>query len=209
MTKIVIFGATGRLGSRVATEATSRGHEVTAVVRSSTELSTASNAVIGDSTSPEFVRDLSRDADALVSTVGGPDKTIYVRTAQTLVETLTPFGDIGPRIIHSGGAGSLLDAGGHRIVDSPTFTPSFRDEALGQSAALDYYRNSNSVTWTYISPALNFAPGERLGHYRTGDDHPVFDEHGLSSISFEDYAIALIDEIERPSHLDTRFTVGY
>ena len=209
MTKIVIFGAAGRLGSRVANEATSRGHEVISVVRSFIKSSNGATIVIGDSTSKEFVLGLSRDADALVSTVGGPDKSIYVRTAHTLVETFAEPGAILARIIDSGGAGSLLDANGTRIVDSPSFSPSVREEALGQSAALDYYRNSSGVTWTYMSPALNFAPGERLGHYRVGIDHPVFDEHGVSSISYEDYAMALIDEIERPNHLDTRFTVGY
>ncbi len=82
--------------------------------------------------------------------------------------------------------------------------------AVGGAAALDFYRNSHGVTWTYMSPPPGrFAPGERLGHYRTGTDWPVVDREGNARISHEDYAVALVDEIESPSHLNARFTVGY
>lgn len=107
-------------------------------------------------------------------------------------------------------AGSLLNADGIRFVDAPGFPGEFRAEVLGQAAALDFYRASAGVRWTYLSPPPgNFAPGERLGHYRTGAEHPVTDDQGHYGISYEDYSIALIDEIENPAHLNMRFTVGY
>jgi uncharacterized protein len=206
---IVVFGAAGRLGHRIVAEASSRGHAVTSVVRESEARSVSASVVAGDSTSEGSVRALAGGADVLVSAVGGPDKTIYLRTAQTLVETLRPMRS-APRIIHSGGGGSLLDADGVRFVDAPGFPPELREEVLGQAAALDFYRASTGVTWTYMSPPPgNFAPGERVGRYRVGTEHPVTDEHGNFGISFEDYAVALVDEIETPAHLNSRFTVGY
>jgi putative NADH-flavin reductase len=146
----------------------------------------------------------------MVSAVGGSDKSVYLDTARTLVESLAPLGETAPRIVHSGGGATLLDAEGVRFADKPGFPPELLDEVLGQAAALDYYRASTGVTWTYLSPPPgDFAPGERLGHYRIGDEHPVTRPDGTFGISYEDYAIALIDEIETPAHLNARFTVGY
>ncbi len=217
MSTIVIFGAAGGLGSRLVTEAVSRGHQVRAVVRDTgavpgrvDDSSDRVSVIAGDGTSAESVRALAPGADVLVSAVGSRDTTVYLRTARTLVETLAPMGADAPRIIHSGGGASLLNADGVRFADTPDFPVALRAEVLGQAAALDYYRASTGVTWTYLSPPpANFAPGQRLGHYRTGSEHPVTDEQGNFSISYEDYAIALVDEIENPAHLNTRFTVGY
>ena len=104
----------------------------------------------------------------------------------------------------------MLNAEGVRLVDTPDFPNHLRDEVLGQAAALDFYRTSRGVTWTYMSPPPgSFSPGERLGHYRTGTEWPVVDENGVAKISYEDYAMAIIDEIESPSFLNARFTVGY
>lgn len=154
---------------------------------------------------------MSSGADVLVAAVGGPDKTVYLRTAQTLIEIVAamPFAN-RPRIIHSGAGGSLLNDAGVRFVDTPDFPAAIREESLGQAAALDFYRVSTDAAWTYVSPPPgNFAARERLGHYRVGGDHPVTDDQGEFGISYEDYAMALVDEIESPAHLDARFTVGY
>lgn len=213
MSKIVLFGADGKLGARVIAEANSRGgHRLTAVVRerqTDSALLAGTEVRVGDAADPALVGDLANGADVLVSVVGGPDKTIYLRVAQNLVATVARMADAGPRILHSGGSGSLLDADGNRFVDEAGFPEGVRQEALGQSAALDYYRTSEGVTWTYMSPASNFAPGERRGTYRLGKDHPVVGADGVSRISYEDYAVALVDEIENGAFLNTRFTVGY
>lgn len=211
MASIVIFGAGGRLGSRIVAEAAGRGHQVTAAVTGpSAQLAEGVHMTAGDITRPAAVHQLAAGADVVVSAVGGADKSVYLRAARTLVTALTEMGDGAPRIIHSGGGGSLLGEDGVRYVDAPGFPEAAREDSLGQAAALDYYRSVAGVTWTYLSPPPgNFAPGERRGTYRTGDDHPVVDADGRSAISYEDYAMALVDEIEVPRHLNARFTVGY
>lgn len=100
---------------------------------------------------------------------------------------------------------------GQRFFDSPSFPDEYRPYAIGQIQALDaYFALSGEVTWTYLSPPpAHFAPGERLGRYRTGLDHPVTGQDGQARISYEDYAAAVVDEIENPRHLNRRFTVGY
>ena len=182
---IVVFGAGGRLGRRVVSEAASRGHDVIGMVRrvTSAELPDGVEMVEGDATSLGSVRPLAESADVLVSAVGGVDKSLYLQVATTLVAAVQERGDSAPRIIHSGGGGSLLDGAGTRFVDTPGFPEAIRAEVLGQAAALDYYR--------------------------VGGDHPVMDAEGGFGISYEDYAVTLVDEIERPRHLQERFTVGY
>lgn len=176
----------------------------------SDELPDGVDVVKGDATTLDSVRALAESADVLVSTVGGPDKSVYLQVAGTLVVAARERGDSAPRIIHSGGGGSLLDGAGTRFVDTPGFPEAIRDEVLGQAAALDYYRTTTDVDWTYMSPPPgNFEPGERTGIYRVGGDHPVVDTDGGYGISYEDYAVALVDEIEHPRHRRERFTVGY
>ncbi len=106
---------------------------------------------------------------------------------------------------------SLLNDDGVRFFDLPGFPEDYKPDALGQFQALDAYRAlGDDVTWTYLSPPpVHFAPGERTGRYRTGLDRPVVGDDGHACISYEDYAVALVDEIENPRHLNRRFTVGY
>ena len=212
MAEVVVFGAGGRLGRRVAAEASSRGHRVIGVVHGvpSVPVGEDVEVVTGDVTDLGAVHRLAESADVLVATVGGPDKSLYLRAAHALVAAAESLGDRAPRIIHSGGGGSLLDAHGTRLVDTPGFPEALRPEVLGQAAALDYYRTISDVDWVYISPPPgNFEPGMRTGRYGTGDDHPVVDAQGRFGISYEDYAIALVDEIDHPRHHRQRFTVGY
>jgi hypothetical protein len=214
MVKIVVFGATGKLGSRVVAEAANRSrHQITAVVRdmpSDHMWSDGIRVTVGDAADHASVAELAVDADALICVVGGPDKSIYLRAAQNLVATVAGMGVAAPRILHSGGGRSLLDADGNRYVDKPGFPEAALPDSLGQSAALDYYRTRKDATWTYMSPPPNnFAPGERRATYRTGHDYPVFDSTDGFGISYEDYAMALVDEIENGRFLNMRFTVGY
>jgi putative NADH-flavin reductase len=214
MANIVVFGAAGKAGRLITGEASRRGHHVTAVTRSSASPAKLSRGVVpalGDPTSPASVEALATGADALVVAVGGSDVSVWLRAAHTLVETLRKLPGKSPRIIHMGGGASLLTPEGGRILDAPGFPEAFRASAAGQADALAYYRQAESpVTWTYVSPPpVHFAPGRRTGHYRTGSDHPVVDADGKSSLSYEDFAVAVVDEIERGQFQNARFTVGY
>lgn len=214
MTRIAVFGAAGRAGSRIVAEAAARGHQVMAVARdigALTALPDGVRAVAGDATDPHTVAALAKDADVLVLTVGSPDAALYTDAVAAAVAAVRALAPAGPRIIHMGGGSSLLNDDGVRFFDAPGFPEEFRPHAIGQIRALDaYLALDESVTWTYLSPPpVHFAPGERTGHYRTGLDHPVTGEDGQAHISYEDYAAALVDEIENPRHLNRRFTMGY
>ncbi|MFF2514439.1 NAD(P)-dependent oxidoreductase [Streptomyces sp. NPDC058086] len=214
MSRIVVFGAAGKAGSRVVAEAAARGHDVTAVARDLTRLGSVPSGVrpvSGDVTDAGTVGDLAKDADVLVLTVGGPDARLYTHAVATVAAAVRALGPTGPRIVHMGGGASLLDDEGVRFFDAPGFPAEFKPYAVGQIQALDaYLALGDDVTWTYISPPpVHFAPGERTGTYRSGLDHPVTGEDGQARVTYEDYAVALVDEIENPRHLNRRFTVGY
>jgi putative NADH-flavin reductase len=213
MAAVVVLGAAGKGGSLVVTEAAARGHDVTAVVRRDrpeVEWPDAVTVVVADATSPEDLAPLLANADTVVSTVGGPGQTIYTEVAQALVSVISDLPQPRPRIIHMGGGASLLLPDGQRILDGAVIPEAYLDAARGQSAALDFYRASSGVTWTFFSPPpMNFFQGERRGVYRTGSDHPVVDAEGESRLSYQDFAVAVVDEIENRRHLDQRFTAAY
>ncbi|MFD3580996.1 NAD(P)-dependent oxidoreductase [Streptomyces sp. NPDC058683] len=214
MSRIVVFGAAGKAGSRVVAEAAARGHAVTAVVRDRSRIASVPGGVrlvSNDVTDHGTVADLAKDADALVLTIGGPDAHLYTDAVASVASAVRALAAAGTRILHMGGGASLLNADGVRFFDTPGFPEEFKPYAIGQIQALDAYLGlGDDVTWTYLSPPpVHFAPGERTGRYRTGLDHPVTGEDGQARISYEDYAVALVDEIEHPRHLNRRFTVGY
>ncbi|WP_405092657.1 NAD(P)H-binding protein [Micromonospora sp. NBC_01392] len=213
MSDIVVFGAGGTAGSRIAAEAAERGHRVTAAVRRPEAvgyLPPGVRTVTGDATSARSVRELAEDADVLVVAVGGGERDLWRDAARTLVDTLRGMPD-PPRVIHVGGGATLLTPSGTRFLDEPDFPAEYRDSAQGQADALAFYRSSaDGVTWTYVSPPpLEFHPGERTGHYRTGTDHPVTDAQGRSVLTYEDLAVAIVDEIENPRFGNARFTAAY
>ncbi len=200
--KIAIYGASGMIGSRVAAEAVSRGHHVTGVTRSGGALPEGAVAVAGDAGDAASAKQVAADADVVVSAIGpsrtGGDHREYLDALQVLAETA---GDA--RLLVIGGAGSLL-VDGVRLVDSPAFPEAYKAEALTAAKALDYVRGlGDGVDWTFLSPAPVIAPGERTGSYRTELDSPAGD-----AISAEDFAVALIDELERAAHRRQRFTVA-
>jgi putative NADH-flavin reductase len=215
MMNIVVFGAGGKAGRRITAEAARRGHHVIAVARERSQLTDLPAGVVpevGDPTSSVSVRKLAEGTDAFIVAIGGTDNSLWKRAAQTLTDTLNGMAGKIPRILHMGGGASLLTADGARFLDLPGFPKAFRGPAEGQAAALDFYRQlaDPKVSWTYVSPPpVNFSPGQRTGRYRTGKDHPVVDEKGDSVVSYEDYAVALIDEVENQRFVNTRFTVGY
>jgi uncharacterized protein len=200
--RIAVYGATGMIGSRVLAEALSRGHEVTGVTRSGGDLPGGAVAVRGDAGDAVLTKRVASEADVVVSAIGpsrtGDDPREFLAHLSNLAETL---GDT--RLIVVGGAGSLV-VDGARLVDAPDFPELYRTEALVVAEALDYVRGlGDGVDWTFFSPPPMIQPGERTGTYQVGTDSPVGD-----SVSAEDFAVALIDEVEKPAHRRTRFTVA-
>ncbi len=210
---IVVFGAAGKMGSRIAREAAARGHDVIAVARAVgqlTDLPIGARAATGDVTDPQVLRRLAQGADAWVIAIGGRNRRRYSDAVRAVTSVARELGADAPRIVHQGGGASLLTHDGTRYYDLPDYPETFRPFALAQIDALEAYRAVEGVTWTYVSPPpVHFSPGERTGRYRTGLDHPVVDDDGRSRISYEDLAVAVVDEIEHPNHLNRRFTVGY
>lgn len=216
MAKIALFGATGTIGTRVLREALDRGHEVTAVVRDPAKLAdSGAEVMLGDVLDPHSVAEAAAGQDVVVSAVGpgGGDPAVLVTAAKSLIGGVCTLGpDVPrPRVIAVGGAGSLRTPEGPLVSDEPGIPEPVRALMQAHAEALDFLRTVpvEEVSWTCLSPAAQIAPGTRTGTYRLGLDDLVVEEDGLSRISTEDYAVALVDEIERDGHPGKRFTVGY
>jgi uncharacterized protein len=210
--RIILYGATGSLGQLILAEALSRGHEVTVVVRDPSRMEDAPNVTLrhGDVLDTPSVAALAPGHDVLVSAVGpghGGDPSFLVEAARSLTAAAE---STGVRLMVLGGAGSLEVAPGVQLLETPDFPAPWLGTALAHRDALDVYRAvPDAVDWTYVSPADRIEPGKRTGRYRTGGDQLVTDDQGSSHISAADLAVAIIDEVERPSHRRQRFTVAY
>lgn len=209
--KIALFGSTGRIGRRILDEALSRGHSVIAVVRDATVMQSENGKVeyrTGDVLKPESVTVATKGADAVISAYGpgAGDADQITTAAKSLIEGTAANGQ--PRLIIVGGAASLEVAPGQQLLDTPGFPPAYKKTAEAHRSALDVLKTS-AVDWTYVSPSAEILPGKRTGKYRTGRDFLLVDESGKSRISMEDFAAAILDEIEKPQFRRTRFTVGY
>ncbi|NEA30378.1 NAD(P)H-binding protein [Streptomyces sp. SID13031] len=222
--RITIFGATGAVGTRAVKEALTRGHQVTAVGRTkerlqSLALSLATEAPAGsgglwlergDASDSGDVARLSRGQDVLISAtrpVAGQEDELAI-AAKGLVSGLAGS---DTRLVIVGGAASLTVPGdaGTMVVDAPGFPAELRPIALACNEQLQVVRGSSGVDWAYVSPPAVLEPGTRTGEYRVGRDELLVGDDGESYISMEDFAVALLDEAERPKHHRTRFTVGY
>ncbi|MGO4332420.1 NAD(P)-dependent oxidoreductase [Cupriavidus sp. 2TAF22] len=202
--KIAIIGATGRVGTRLIDEALRRGHAVTAVARQAGKLPaqpnlTARNADVADT-------------GALAAAIAGSDVVISTvrflqASAAQIVGAVKAAGV--PRLLVVGGAGSLLVAPGVQLVDTPQFPEAYKAEALAGRDFLAALRTESALDWTFLSPAALFEPGTRTGSWRTGEETLMSDASGKSWISMEDYATAMIDEVEKPAHSRQRYTVAY
>ncbi len=208
--RIVLYGATGMIGSRILKELLSRGHVVTAVVRDPSKLEAQSNLTIekGDMLDANSVAKIAKGADVVISSYGpAPTNAGQLsEAARALIAGVRRAG--APRIIMVGGAGSLEISPGLQIVDAPSFPEAYKAVALAHRDAFHILRESD-LNWTYFSPAMMIQPGERTGKFRLGKDALVSDDKGNSSISAEDYAVALVDEVEQGRHTKQRFTIGY
>jgi uncharacterized protein len=211
---LIIFGASGALGTRLVTEALDRGHDVTAVARDASRLDDRDARVrtaSADATDPESVAAVAGGHAAALSAVTQHDAPeMLVDAARGLLEGLARAGV--PRLISVGGAGSLEVAPGKRLVDTPDFHDEWKPEALAAADALEVFRQADAdtpVEWSFISPGALLAPGERSGQYRLGGDQLLVADDGRSHISMEDFAIAILDEAEEPKHPRQRFTAAY
>jgi len=205
---LFLIGSTGMIGSRIAREARDRGHQVTEATRSG-----------GDGRLELDVHDTDAVAgalpghDVLVSAVAPPrDGTDasgpLVAAGRSLLDAVRAS-DV-ERLLVVGGAGSLLLADGTRNVDQDDFPAEYRGEALAHADLLAMLRDeADDVAWAYLSPAGMIQPGERTGEFTLGGDELVVDNDGQSQVSAEDYAVALVDEVEEPAHTGERFTLGY
>lgn len=203
MAKIALIGASGNAGSRILKELSDRGHHVTAIARSPEKIATLPNVVAkkGDVFDQTGLSKLLAGHDAVISSVH-----FTASDPVTLIEAVRAS-DV-PRYLVVGGAGSLEIAPGQRVVDLPDFPAAYKAEATKGAEFLDLLKQETQLDWTFLSPSAEFVPGERTGKFRIGKDNLLSNEDG-SRISFEDYAIALVDEIEKPQHSRQRFTVGY
>lgn len=216
--RITIFGATGAVGSRTVQEALSRNHEVTAVGRNPERLQALADSLAaagalqvrqGDASDAADVARLSLGQDVVISAtrpVAGREDELAV-AAKGLVGGL---GGSGVRLLIVGGAASLTLPGdpGTLLVDGPGFPVELRPIALACNEQLDVIRGGDEVDWTYLSPPALLEPGVRTGSYRVGRDELLVGPDGTSYLSMEDFAVALLDEAERPRHRRLRFTVG-
>jgi len=202
--KIALIGATGNVGTRILAEALKRGHSVTGIARDPAKLETRDGLqrIQGDVHVPDTLAPLLAGHDVVVSSVG-----FRASDPALLIEAVRRSGV--KRYLVVGGAGSLEIAPGQLLIDAPNFPELYREEATKGKVFLDHLRAVDDLDWTLLSPSALFKAGERTGVFRLGGDTLLTSAEGKSWISYEDYAIALVDEIETPAHLRQRFTVGY
>ncbi len=201
--KVALIGATGKAGSRVLAELVQRGHTVTAIVRHPENVETSDKVVAhGVDGSKQALVDAIRGHDAVVSSVRFVDLDPDI-----LVPAVQESGV--KRYLVVGGAGSLLHPDGTQEVDQPGFPDVAKPNSNRGTDLLNLLKASSDLDWTFISPPRMFIPGERTGEFRYGKDHMLMKDDQPTSISFEDFAIALVDEMEKPERVRERFTVGY
>lgn len=202
--KVALIGASGNVGSRILAELSARGHAVTALVRNPERIAalpgvTAAKLDVFDKAA---VTEAVREHDAVISAVhfSASDPT-------ALLAAIKASGVA--RYLVVGGAGSLEAAPGLRVIDTPDFPDTWKAEAGRGAEFLDELRAENELDWTFLSPAALIGDGERTGQFRLGTDQLLVDGEGQSRISYADYAIAMVDELENPAHSRRRFTVAY
>ena len=220
--RILVYGATGKVGTHVVDEALERGHVVTAVSRDPSRIQQQHynlSAAAGDLLDSNSIASLAIDQDVIIISVRGivgkpkiPENAIQRIGAEKVVNVLRDFGDDAPRLIHVGGSGTLEVEPGVLYADKipKLFLPkSLEVEIQGQILALEYLRTVYDVSWSYATPAKNFTNGKRTGTFRIGGDTVLEDSRGRSRISRRDFAVALIDEAENAAYVQQRFSVAY
>ncbi|HEV7256278.1 MAG TPA: NAD(P)-dependent oxidoreductase [Bosea sp. (in: a-proteobacteria)] len=201
---IALVGATGFIGSRLLAELASRGHAATAIVRNPEKVPALPGvkAAKGDIFDKGGLAAVLTGHEAVISSVH-----YLASDPETLLGAVKQSGV--KRYLVVGGAGSLEVAPGVKLFDTPEFPAAYLDEARKGGVYLDLLKQEKTLDWTFLSPSAVIAPGERTGTFRLGLDQLLVDGKGESRISAEDYAVALVDELEKPAHSRRRFTVGY
>lgn len=207
--KIGIIGASGKAGSLILNEAIERGHIVTAIVRDAAKVKNQSVSILEKNIFDIKAEDI-RSYDVIVNAFNAADgeEHLHVEAGRVLIEALK--GVPTTRLVVVGGAGSLFvdEAKTVRNFDTPEFPEAYLPTAKNMGKNLEELQNTNGINWTYISPAAFFDDkGKRTGSYQKGGDQLLFNSKGESYISYADYAIAVLDEIENPQHINARFTV--
>ncbi len=201
--KVALIGASGNAGQRLHRELVARGHEVTGIARSPEKIQSLDHtqAVAGDIAAPEELARILAGHHAAISSV----KFLAFDSDKLLTAVRTSG---VPRYLVVGGAGSLEVAPGAKLIDDPNFPEAYRGEAAAGAAYLERLRAIETLNWTFLSPSAVFSAGERTGDFRLGTDQLLVGPDG-SRISYEDFAVAMVDELEAPKHSRARFTVGY
>jgi hypothetical protein len=216
MNKIVLIGASGFIGSAILNEALERGHKIVAIVRHPEKIKTVNKNLVArqcDVSSADTVAEVCKGAEAVISAYnpGWKNPEIAEETTRVYRSILEGVRRSGiSRFLVVGGAGSLFIAPGKRLMDSGIIPESFLPAIR---ALAGFYLNDlmaeKVIDWVFFSPAGLIEPGERTNKFRLGKDDMIVNEKGESRISVQDYAVAMIDELEKPSHHKERFTIGY
>ncbi|MFK0007597.1 NAD(P)-dependent oxidoreductase [Paenarthrobacter sp. NPDC090520] len=199
--KIAVYGATGMVGSQIVKESLTRGHSVTAISRKGTEVPGAAAQAADQADSKAFAS-IAKDHDVVVLATGpsrtGGDHAEWLNAMATAYSNAE-----GTRLLIVGGAGTLT-VDGVRLLDSPDFPEAYKAEATTAAKAFEAVKQSpESLDWTVFAPAPLIQPGERTGEYKVAKDTPAG-----NSISSQDFAVAMLDEIESPAHRRSRFTAA-
>ena len=211
--KVTLIGATGFVGSAVLSELLQRGHQVTVLARTPAKVPAQPGVTVvqGSALDAAQVQAAAQGQDAVVSAYNPgwtePDLyNLFLQGSRTIVEGVRASGT--RRLLVVGGAGSLFVAPGVQLVDTPEFPAEWKNGALAARDALNELRTESSLDWTFLSPAILLQPGKRTGQYRLGTEAPLMNGDQPGSISVEDMAVAIVDELETPRHVQQRFTVA-
>lgn len=210
---IALIGASGFIGSAVLTEMLARGHNVTALVTRPEKVQAHERvtALAADVMDVQKLTSQLAGFDAVVSSFSGHAQAdvfdYFVAGTRNIITAAKEAR--APRLLVVGGAGSMEVAPGVQLIDTPDFPAQYKATAEGARTALGLLRKETSLNWTVMSPSAMIAPGERTGTFRTSLDQLLIGADGSSRISVQDFALALVDELETPAHERQRFTVGY
>ena len=212
--KIALLGATGFVGSAILNEALDRGHAVTAIVRHPEKMEQRQKLTAREVDVYDTARlaQVLTGQDAVISAFnpGWKNPNLYddqVRGTASIIAAIKRAGV--KRVLWVGGAGGLDVTPVERLADSQGFPASIRPGSLATIDALEQLRKEPELDWSFLAPSANMKPGNRTGSYRVGGDQLLVAANGKSEISVQDYAVAMIDELEHPAHVRQRFTVGY
>jgi putative NADH-flavin reductase len=202
---VVLYGATGNSGSSILQELVRRGHRVTAVARDTSKLPATVTAVQDDLSSVDKIASVIAGADVVISAYAPPpgDTDALPGVTEREIQAVKLAGKARLIVV-----GLLEVAPGVSLIASGHLPEQYLPIAKSHQKALEILKKSD-VNWTYFSPGAYFVPGERTGKFRLGTTGLIADAKGDSRISFEDYAIALVDEIEKPAHERGQMSIGY